>query len=303
TDWDAFAAVPMDFAVVSVKRGAVTDVVRQLRQRDIAVLCETPPAESLEDLKALWAEQGGAGVRFQVAEQYFLQPLYAAWLEAIRLGLLGAISNVNLSAVHGYHASSLIRRLLGLRFPSFVVSGKVFRFPLTNTGSRAGLDVSGTVGEAVRHRLEMTFDNGQVAFIDFSGSQYHSTIRTRQLTVQGSRGEIDDLTVRYLGTDNRAITQVLERIDRGVYNNTDWSHDRLMLGGICLYATPLAGARLNDDELAVATCLLEMARSLTDGKPFYGLADALEDASWALLWDEALAKSTPVVSVPQPWHS
>ena len=41
--------------------------------------------------------------------------------------------------------------------------------------------------------------------------------------------------------------------------------------------TPFPNARLNDDEIAVATCMLKMKEYLDTGTDFYSLQDALQD--------------------------
>jgi hypothetical protein len=45
---------------------------------------------------------------------------------------------------------------------------------------------------------------------------------------------------------------------------------------------------LNDDEIAVATCMLLMSEYLTTGKEFYSLQEALQDTYISLMMDEAL---------------
>jgi len=302
SDLEAFLALPMDFVVVSVKRGNFLPLLKRLFEHNIPVLCETPPAETVEELNALWELSKSGSAKMQVAEQYFLQPLYAAWLAAIDRGLLGEVSNINLSALHGYHSTSIIRKVLGIGFESVTVSGQVYRFPVVNTSSRQGPDRSGTLVEAERHRVTFVFGNGKTAFHDFSGIQYHSSIRTRQLTIQGTRGEIDDLSIRYLRADNTPVVQTLERIDRGVYNNQEWAHQGMMLGEVTLYESPLPKARLNDDELAIASCLLRMGEFVSRGVDFYPLRDALQDTYLSILMDHALATPGPVASQTQLWQ-
>ena len=152
--------------------------------------------------------------------------------------------------------------------------------------------------------MTIEFENGKAAFFDFSDpAQYHSFIRTRQLNIQGERGEIDDLTIRYLTNDNVPVTQSLNRIDLGVYGNQEWSHYGLMLGEQFLYRTPFVNARLNDDELAVGSLLLKMGEYLRNGKNCYGLADALQDMYLCLTMEQAMKMEyQPVTTETQPWQ-
>ena len=76
---------------------------------------------------------------------------------------------------------------------------------------------------------------------------------------------------------NIPVTEQLNRIDLGVYNNQEWSHYGIMLGEEFLYRNPFGNARLNDDEIAVATCMMKMADYLENGIEFYSLKEALQD--------------------------
>ena len=161
----------------------------------------------------------------------------------------------------------------------------------------------GEVVKCSRDRLTMEFDNGKTAFFDFSDpAQYHSFIRTRQLTIQGTRGEIDDLTIRYLNEKNIPVTQELNRIDLGVYGNQEWSHYAVMLGEEFLYRSPFDKARFNDDEIAVASCLVKMHEYVNGKEEFYGLADALQDMYLCLKMEEAYENPVTVIETEkQPW--
>ncbi|WP_163539848.1 Gfo/Idh/MocA family oxidoreductase [Gracilibacillus sp. YIM 98692] len=278
-----------DYVVLSIKRGVITDYLIDLFKRNIPVLSETPPGESIESLEKLWNAYKKYNGKIQVAEQYLFQPLYASWLKCIEDGKLGEIENMNISALHGYHAVSIIRKYLDTGFDHCKIYGKRFHFDVTKTSGREGIRYDGEISSCSRDRLTFEFDNGKVAFFDFSGSsQYHSFIRTRQLTVQGVRGEIDDLTIRYLTSENVPVSQELNRIDLGKYHNQGWSHFGIMLGDQSLYKNPLGDVRLNDDEIAVATCMLKMEEYLRTGKDFYSLKDGLQDTYISLKMDEAL---------------
>lgn len=292
-----------DFVVLSIKRGKVSDYLTELFRKGIPVLCETPPAESVEALNQLWVDYRELQGKIQVAEQYFVQPLYAAWYEAVREGLIGRVENINLSALHGYHGVSMIRRFLDTGFGDCTIYGKRYFFDVTETYGRDGMVFDGEIFRCSRDRLTLEFDNGKTAFFDFSDpAQYHSFIRTRQLTIQGVRGEIDDLTIRYLTPENIPVTQELNRIDLGKYNNQEWTHYGMMLGEKFVYKTPFINARLNDDELAVASCLKGMSNYMKTGEDFYSLKDALQDMYLSLKMDEALARPNQEIRTePQIW--
>lgn len=292
-----------DYVVLAVRRGIISEYLPRLFAMGVPVLCETPPGESLKQLERVWYSCQKYHGKIQVAEQYFAQPLYAAWYKAIRSGRIGRVENISISALHGYHGASIIRRYLDVGFGNVKIYGRRFWFDVTETYGRDGMTFDGEVFPFARDRLTMEFDDGKVAFFDFSDpAQYHSFIRTRQLTVQGVRGEIDDMTIRYLTGDNVPVTQELKRIDLGVYNNQDWSHYGIMLGEEFLYQNPFGNARLNDDEIAVAACMKRMGDYLETGEEFYSLRDALQDMYICLIMDEALSHpGQEITSTSQCW--
>ncbi|MBC5689636.1 Gfo/Idh/MocA family oxidoreductase [Mediterraneibacter sp. NSJ-55] len=279
-----------DYVVLAIKRGIISGYLPKLFEKGIPVLCETPPGEDIEALNSVWKAYEKYQAKIQIAEQYFAQPLYAAWEKVIKEGKIGRVENINISALHGYHGASIIRRFLNAGFENVVIYGKRFWFDVTETYGRDGMIFDGEVFQCSRERLTLEFDNGTVAYFDFSDpAQYHSFIRTRQLTVQGVRGEIDDMTIRYLTEENIPVTQELNRIDLGVYGNQEWAHYGIMLGEEFLYKNPFKNARFNDDEIAVATCMLKMGEYVKTGQEFYSLREALQDMYISLKMDEALA--------------
>ena len=147
----------------------------------------------MESLNGVWEQYNKYNAKVQIAEQYIEQPLYAAWDKVIRKGCLGRIENINISSLHGYHGASMIRRYLDTGYEGGVLYGKRFWFDVTETYGREGMVFDGEIFSCSRDRLTIEFDSGKTAFFDFSDpAQYHSFIRTRQLTVQGVRGEIDE---------------------------------------------------------------------------------------------------------------
>lgn len=302
TDFNELISADTDYIILSVKPFACLENIEKLFKAGKPVLCETPPAASIEELTALWHLVKQYNGKIQVAEQYFVQPLYAAWLKAVELGIIGEVSNINISAIHGYHGINIIRRFLGLKDENCRINGMRYSFPVVKTGGREGRCYTGEEVTANRDRVTFEFEDGKVAFYDFSGIQYHSYIRTRQLNIQGLKGEIDDLTVRYLNNNNEAVTQNLYRDDEGVFNNSEWSHVGLMLNGVYLYKSPFQSARLNDDEIAVATLMYLMKDYVDKGKEFYSLQDALQDSYLSFMMNKTLENGIPLETETQVWY-
>ena len=127
-----------DFVLLCVPRAVMKDWIVRLMEQKIPVLCETPPGKDVDELNELWKEKVRLGGNVQVTEQYFLQPYYAAMIRLARSGLLGDISNMNMSAIHGYHAVSIFRKVLGVGFENCEILGRRFRFPVTETATGEG---------------------------------------------------------------------------------------------------------------------------------------------------------------------
>ena len=53
-------------------------------------------------------------------------------------------------------------------------------------------------------------------------------IRARRWNIQGVKGEINDMTVRYLTEENLPVVQEISRFDVGVNNNSEWAHRGIM---------------------------------------------------------------------------
>ena len=290
-----------DFAVLCVPRNVTTSYLTTLMKHNIPVLCETPPAQNIEELNILWANTLALNGKIQVAEQYQFQPFYASISRLIQNGYLGEVSSAMLSAVHGYHAISLFRNYLDAAFENCTIQGQQFHFPLIETHNRAGLLTTGKPITSTRDWATIQFNSGKVAFLDFMGEQYFSEIRTRRWNIQGTRGELNDSIMRYLNPENFPITQELFRIDVGRNNIDEWSHRGYQFLDQMLYTNPYFPARLNDDEIAIATCLSRMKQYVETGTTFYPLAEALQDAYLSFVLEEALRTGTSITTSTQTW--
>ncbi len=96
---------------MAIKRGIVTENLITLFERGSRADGNTS-GEDVEALHQLWDAYQKYQPKVQVAEQYFLQPLYASWYKAICDGKLGEVENINISSLHGYHGASIIRSSL-----------------------------------------------------------------------------------------------------------------------------------------------------------------------------------------------
>lgn len=297
---EALKAAP-DFAVLCVPREAAGEYLRQLAQMQVPVLCETPPAADTEGLNQLWHLAELKKMKIQVAEQYIFWPVYAGIKAVTDSGIIGETSMAMISAVHDYHAVNLFRNFLGLGFENCRIHGETLRTSFVKTEDRSGFDYAGSVIQTERALATLEFENGKTAIYDFMGEQYNSAIRTRRLNIQGVRGEINDMTVRYLNEKNEGVEESIRRVDRGICGNTGWHHLGMQFGREYVYRNPFGDARMNDDETAVAECLIRMKEYLDTGRESLSLRDALQDTYISFVMEECISKGSTEMTRSQDW--
>ena len=123
----------------------------------------------------------------------------------------------------------------------------------------------------------------KTAVYDFNLEQYFSSIRSTRIVVRGTNGEIVNNTCTYL-KDNTPITFDLVRNYCGTEENLDGLYLEAITGnGNILFENPFYKARLTDEEIAIAQCLVKMDNYVKTGVDFYSLSSAMTDAKTALL--------------------
>jgi predicted dehydrogenase len=300
TSIDDLLSYQPDFVVTSVPWDVNPGVVTELAQRGVPVLSETPPATSIAEMEALYRlVQGGAMIA--VAEQYHLQPHHAARLAFIDSGKLGVVTQAQVSVAHGYHGISLIRRMLGITYENAIISTKRFISPVVMGPGRDGLSEEETITQS--EQLIATLDFGdKLAVFDFTPDQYHSYIRGPRILIRGERGELVNDCATYLQDFRTPITVDFQRHEAGQHGNMEGKYLKgIQAGASWLYKNPVAPARLFDDEIAVADCLLKMADYVDGTEPFYSLAEACQDRYLDIMIYESLEHGQPVTTTTQVW--
>ncbi|MFH1567508.1 MAG: Gfo/Idh/MocA family oxidoreductase, partial [Gemmatimonadota bacterium] len=293
------AAGPL-FTVTSVSWDANPEWLRRLAAAGMPALSETPPATGVEEMRGLCDLVGG-GARIQVAEQYHLQPHHAARIAFARSGRLGRITQAQVSAAHGYHGISLIRRFLGLGCEPAEISAYTFTSPLVEGPGRAGPPAAERIQAS--QQLVARFDFGdRLGVFDFTGDQYFSYVRRQRLLVRGERGEIVDGAATYLKDYLTPIAVEFRRHQAGPEGNLEGHYLKgIQAGDDWLYHNPLAPGPLPDDEIALGECLLRMAAHAEGGPPFYPLAEACQDRYLDILMHQSAETGRPVVAERQAW--
>ncbi len=298
---DLLEATKPDFVVVSVSAEAMPEVCTDLAKLSIPVLAETPPATSISQLRDLYGAISKLNAKIQVAEQFWAQPLHFARQAVINSGILGDINQINLSVCHGYHAMSLIRRHLGIRgecpvIRSFEFAGRVVEGP----GRSGPPDAEKVVSVQTEHAV-LEFGD-RIGIYEFCQPQYRSWIRGQRICIRGTHGEIIDDRVSYLQDPTTPIYHSFLRHEGGQNGNHEGLHLKaIQLGASWVYTNQFAPARLSDEELAMATCLVKMRDYLATGEDFYSLGEACQDQYLALSVRAAIESGNRIVTQPQIW--
>jgi len=296
------AGAEVDFVVVCVASAANAGVLQDVVQREVPALSETPPGQTLEELHILHALTE-VGAKVQVAEQYIFQPLHAARLAIVESGKLGAVTQAQVSAAHGYHGVSLIRHFLGVRCEECTVRATSFTSPIVAGPGRDGPPTEEKVKGSAQTIAWLDFGD-RLGVFDFAGDQYFSWVRSPRVLVRGEKGEINGETVRFLPDFRTPITLDLRREDAGQQGNLEGCyHKGYLAGSAWAYRNPFAPGRLTDDEIAIATSLAKMGEYVAGGASFYSLADASQDRYLDLLIQDAAKTGEAIVAAPQPWSA
>ncbi len=298
---DLLEAASPQFVVVSLPWEVAPLKTRELLDRGIPVLSETPPAPDLEGLSELYRNIKDSGTKYQVAEQYHLQPLHAARIEIAKSGLLGDISQVQISVCHGYHAISLIRRLMGLNFENAVIKAEKYITPIIEGPGREGITDNKNIVNSEQVIATLRFGD-KLALYDFTDEQYFSWIRSLRLLLRGERGEIKDKNIKYLEDYRTPVDMNLQRLNAGEDGNLEgYFLKGIMAGNNWVYRNPFIPGRLTDDEIAIASCLKKMSDYLAGGPEFYGIAEAAQDHYLALMLEKAAQTGDIVTTENQIW--
>ena len=291
------AAFRPDFIVIAVNKTSITDVSIEWVNRGYPVLMETPAGMTREQLLQLWnLSQNSA--RIAVAEQYHRYPDMIAGLQAVSEGRIGTPGSAYLSLAHDYHGMSLLRRMLLTEGESYSIRGERTMYPVTETDSRTGPLPGNPVRERARDLVWVSFDSGKKALYDFSGVQYHSFIRSRHVLVRGDRGEWCDTVLYCLDNRGQPVREELRPVIPERYRELDTA---LLRDARRVPRTGLSMDNLQD-EFAMASMLYDMKDFLENGTEVYPLREALEDAYFRILMEEALAEPWKEVRAGKmPW--
>jgi predicted dehydrogenase len=293
-----------DYAVSSVSWASNPGVVEELVSAGVYVLCETPPAPTVEALQKMWSAVGSSGM-VQVAEQYLNLPGHSARLSLARSGVIGEVSSVELSSTHGYHAVSIMRGFLQSGFEPTTVLTQQFQAPLVNPLVRNGWnsDLNPQIAKTTISLID--FGGGRSGIYNFVDNQWHNQLRHRRIVVRGSKGEIVDDSVKRL-IDRPAITSSrIERMQLGYdLNLAGYDTEHLSFDGAVVFTNPFKGLRFMDEEIAIAQLMVQMADWIAgSAEAPYPLNEGCQDQLVSLAMDESIASGRSITTQKQDWAS
>ena len=291
-----------DYVVSSVSWDSNPGVVEELVSAGVHVLCETPPAPTVEALQKLWRAVGSSEM-VQVAEQYLNLPGHSSRLAITKSGVIGEVTSVELSSTHGYHAVSIMRGFLQSGFEPTTITTQQFEAPLVNPLVRDGWnsDLSPQIAKTTISLIN--FGGGKSGIYNFVDNQWHNQLRHRRIVVRGSKGEIvDDAVIRLI--DGPAITSSkIERYQLGYDLNLDgFDTEHLSFDGQVVFKNPFVGLRFMDEEVAIAQLMVQMGDWINgNAKPPYPLNEGCQDQLISLAMDESIALGKSITTQKQDW--
>lgn len=297
---DALLAQRPDFVLVAVSWAAAADLVRTVVAAGVPVMVETPPAWEADALRALWADVGHTGL-VQVAEQSMHMPSHAAKLAAVRDGLVGTPTAVQVSSNHGYHAVAIMRAFLEVGFEPATVRATSFKAPMVHPLLYDQWQPDRTPRPA--RTTIATLDFGQsMGLYDFTDLQWFSPIRHRRLVVRGDHGEIDGDSVLRLRGDAVVPSTFIRRYAGVDMNHEGFDLDHISLDGEIRYRNPHVGLRRSDEDIAATSLLDAMAYWVAgQGPEPYPLASGCQDQLLFLAIETAARSGNSVTTTCEEW--
>lgn len=302
-----------DFIVVAVSKSSIFEVTKEWLNYGFTVLCETPAALKLCDLKELW-ELHKQGKQVVVAEQYRYMARQQAYHKIFSSGMLGDLNFLHISLAHDYHGANLIRYFLNEDIKeAFSVFASGYSFNTTETLSRYEKITDGRISAKKRIFATFEFADGKVALYDFDSEQYRSPIRKNHLKMQAVRGEVQNNSVYWLDSSNEpqsaAIrlcqrTLITENENPNLKIKTVVDSIQLMVNDEVqdiLYESPFANYTLSEEEEAIALLMIKTG-AYTREEGEYALRNTLQDAYMAILMQKSLETGTKVNSEKQTWQ-
>ena len=258
-----------DFIVNCINREDISDFAVELSNKGHYVLCETPIISKPED--AINYD------KIQVAEQFHLKGYFQAVKKIIDMGIIGDVTHINMSMAHDYHGMSLIRYLLDEYEKPVKLGEHIVESPLLKTNGRIG-EFKEKYFDNSLQKIKIYQFGDKTAVYDFTDDQYFSPIRKDRLLIRGTKGEISNKTVRYFNEKNEFVESNIVLHSSGLLDGL--YNDKITFENKVLFEYPYKQARLTEEEIAIAECIIKMKSYIESGEELYSFKKAYEDYSF-----------------------
>ncbi|MCM6763634.1 gfo/Idh/MocA family oxidoreductase [Rathayibacter sp. ZW T2_19] len=291
-----------EFVLVAVPVEVASGITADLVRRGVRVLEETPPALDAPAMRRMWDEVGDSGL-VQVADQSLFMPAHSARWRAVRSGVIGTPTHVQVCSNHLYHAVSIMRGLLGDTGDATRVSARDLRAPLLDPLTTHGWTDETEARERTTTLATLDFGGGRSGLYDFVDNQWFSPLRHRRLTIRGSHGEIDGDSVVRMAGPRSVVESRITRRQTGIDHNLEGFHlDSIALDGDVLFRNPHPGARQSDEDIAVDALVgATGAWARGEGPAPYPLADGLQDHLLGQAIRDSADSGVDVTTAREPW--
>lgn len=223
-------------------------------------------------------------------------------MAVVRAGAIGIPTAVEVASTHLYHATAIMRSLLGVGFEGTVVNARSFTAPLADPLTIEGWVTDPKPEPRTTTIATLDFGDGRMGLYNFVDNQWWNPLLARRIVVRGSLGEIVDDSITRL-TDQGVVLSPLSYRRSGVDLNLEGNElVSASFEGRIVYENPWIGTRLSEDDIAVASLLEETgawARSGAAGP--YSLADACQDHLLGLAIEESARTGTDVRTNREAW--
>jgi predicted dehydrogenase len=276
-------------AIVSVGYAANGEVGRCVVDLGLHALLETPIAHDLVEADAIISGANSAGLKIEVAEQYYRRPAERIKRALIQSGAFGRVLTAcNDFMGHGYHGVSLIRSYIGYDVPVVSVNGMTAQFSVSPHYAW----IARTFGpreEQWEHAV-LHFADGRLGFFNWSSIAYDSPLRWLRSTrffAEKGMAVGDQLTL--LTPDGKDSQPVfLERRSHNVGGMETLSEIVAHTNPEVSWRNPFRGYYMDDEMIAVADCLMSLVNAIRENRPpEYGPVQARTDQAITLAMGES----------------
>lgn len=291
----------IEFLVLCLRPEVLPDVVKELTGKEYYILTETFSMETVEELQRYYQSIHKPKL-IQIAEQYWLRPTHQARLKKISDGLIGTVTQAQISIGHGYHGISLLRKYLDVMFEPCRINAWCFRNHIVKGPGRFGYPLKEDIITDQQSVGIFEFQNKWGLF-DFTEEQYFSEIRGYRILARGEKGEVDDYVIRYLKDFKTPVILPMVRLDSGLDGSMGVpGNEAIIFGEEWAYQSPFGVRRLSDDEIAIATMLQNMGKYVASGKSFYSFSEGCQDQYLDILMKKSIETGQVVETEPQAWQ-